>query len=485
MKNVLFAIAIVVSLSAICLAETAPIYPKKNADEKKTTVLEQIRQIPPLKHERGTRWPMIMWEAVSFEPQSAEVYKELLARGLTQHIQMDAKMIETAKALQGAGSPVIMMQGAGGPFGYDQAPGWEHQFDEGYKPWVPDSWWPSSRACPAIFEGWRVNADRLRDTLRKFRDAGVTVNAVWMDWEGEPMSSGHKGAWENALHCKRCRQTIPPAVLANDALWPPYCKRLAQEILGCYLSAPVREIFPACSTTNWVTVCSTPERLLRGWDDGVGSPATPIMFTATNPVAYGNDVFFRAVWKPEWKLDGEHVDQLYMHLLLGQVSGSEANAQKIAPQLRAIPWVARWCPDIGDEKIPMVSNERYRESLRHMWLRGCEGMQVFQPARPGYSHIVVTELQDAVAVYDEMLAYRELLDKGAVLNTDVPAVQDDGVIWSGLRLGDRAVVRTVKQGGGSAKITIEPFTGSKIELAATAQGETRVLVLENGKVRVE
>ena len=485
MGNISCAVAILLSLSAACLGQTAPIYPKKNADEKKTSVLEEIRKIPPLKNDRGNRRPMIMWEAVSFEPQAAEVYQALLARGLTQHVQMDAKMIETAKALQGAGAPVIMMQGAGGPFGYDHAPGWEHQFDEGYKPWVPDSWWPSSKACPAVFEGWRVNADGLRDTLRSYRDAGVTVNAVWMDWEGEPMSSAHQGAWENARHCTRCRQTLPSAVLADSSLWPGYCKRLAQEILGCYLAAPVREVFPACSITNWVTVCATPERPLRGWDDHAGSPATPTMFTATNPIAYGNDVFFRAAWKADWKLDGEHVDQLYMHLLLRQVSGNEANAEQLAPQLKAVPWVARWCPDIGDETIPMMSCERYREALRHIWLRGCEGMQVFQPARAGYAHIVATELQDAVAVYDEMLAYREFLDKGSVLNTDTPAVQDDGVIWSGLRMGGRAVVRTVKQGGGSARITIEPFPGKKIKLAATVQGETRVLILEKDKVRIE
>ncbi len=44
-------------------------------------------------------------------------------------------------------------------------------------------------------------------------------------------------------------------------------------------------------------------------------------------------------------------------------------------------------------------------------------------------------------------------------------------------------------GGAAARahlrLTIEPFAGQKIKLAATAQGETRVLVLESGKIRIE
>jgi len=479
MSRILIAAAMLCVWAASAAGEP-PIYPVKKTDEPKFSLLDEIMKIPPLKHDLGGRWPMIMWEGVSFEPQPAEVYQALLARGLTQHIRLDAKMIETAKCLQAAGSPVIMMQGAGGPFGYDQGPDWQHRFDAGYEPWKPDSWWPSGRACWAIFEGWQINADRLRDTLRQFKAAGVTVDAVWMDWEGEPSSSGSEGAWQNARHCSRCRQTLPPAVLADYPLWPGYCKRLSLELHGCYLVAPVREIFPACSVTNWMAVISTPERPVLGWRDTVVPPCMPCMFTATNPVAYGNDVFFKVAWKQSYKLDREHVDQFYMHLLLREISANQANAARYAPQVKAVPWVARFCPDAADPTIPMISRGRYRESLRHIWLRGCDAMQIFQPARPGYMDIVIGEVQDAVAVYDEMLAYREFLDKGEVLNTDTPAVQGDGVVWSGLRLGDRAIVRTFKQGGGSAKITIEPFPGKKIKLRATAEGEMHLLAAKDG-----
>ena len=483
MRGILIVSAMLFASSAT--AGEQPIYPVKRTGEGKVSLLDEVMKIPPLKHDRGARWPMIMWEALPFEPQPMEAYRALLARGLTQHVRLDAKMIETAKRLQEAGSPVIMMQGAAGPFGYDQAPDWQHHFDAGYEPWKPEGWWPSGKACPAVFQGWQINADRLRDVLRQFRDAGVTVDAVWMDWEGEPSSSRFEGAWENARHCSRCRQTLPAAVLADFSLWPAYCRRLSQELLGTYLAAPVREIFPACSITNWMAVISTPERPVLGWDDHVVPPCVPPMFTAMNPVAYGNDKFFEVAWKESYKLDREHVDQFYMHLLLREVSMNAANAMKYAPEVKAVPWVARFCPDVGDPKIPMISRERYREALRHIWLRGCDGMQIFQPARPGYNEIVIGEVQDAVAVYDEMLAYREFLDEGTILNTETPPVQDHGVVWSGLRLGDRAVVRTFKQGGGSAKVTIEPFPGKKAKLRATEAGETWQITARNSEIKIQ
>ena len=474
-------------LAALALLPAAacgepPLVPQKT-EGKRPPFLERLKaEVPPLKHPRGSRWPMILWECVSFDPQPPEVYKALLDRGLTQHIQMDAKMIPTAQAIQKAGCPVIMMQGSGGPWPYDQAPGWAHQFDEGYTPPTSKSWWPSWKACLAVFEGWRVNADRIRETLRKFRDAGVTVDAVWMDWEGEPSSTGQKEGWENARHCKRCRETLPPAVLRDASLWHGYCRRLHEDLLAAYLAAPARDVFPRCSVTNWMAVCSTPQRRVLAWENSRLPPAIPAMLTATNPVAYGNDVFWR-FWDKAWPVDQRHVDRFYMHLLLRQVSDDAANRLAHAPEKRAVPWVSRWCPDAGDTKLPMISRPAYREALRHIWLRGTEAMQVFNPSRAGFEDIVFAEVADAVAVYDEMLAYARFLDQGQILCCDVPGVQSEGVLWSGLKLGDEAVVRAINQGEGAAKTKIEAWPGAAVEIDAPPEGATYIIRREGTVAR--
>ena len=457
-------------------AET-PVYPEKGTVQGER-LEEFLRRVPELTHDLGDRWPMIMWEGISFEPQPAEVYKQLLARGLTQHVRMDPEMIPTAKTLQEAGSPVIMMQGKGGEWPYGLAgeeEAWTHRYEEGYEPESERR----GKACLPVLTGWRRAAEQVRDVLRQYKDAGVTVDAVWMDWEGEPLGSSR--GYENARHCTRCRRLLPSRVLESKEAYRAYCWRLYLELLGTYLSAPAREVFPGVSTTNWMVIYSAADRPARGaWWEGEVSPSVPSMFTATNPVAYGNTNYFNWEWQDSYPIDREHVDQFYGHILLRQVSDNAANRQKYAPQKDSFPWVIRWCPDAFDPAIPILSRPRYREMLRHIWLRGADGMQIFNASREGYDELVYNEVVDAVRIMDELLAYRELLDRGRVMNAEVPARQDPGVIWSGLRLEDRAVVRVFRPGGAPATVTFSPWEGTEVTIDDLAEQEGSFYLLTRG-----
>jgi hypothetical protein len=302
-----------------------------------------------------------------------------------------------------------------------------------------------------------------------------------MDWEGDPIGGAER--YEQALHCVRCRETLPPEALASAKNFSAYSWRRYMELSGAYLAAPVLEVFPQCSVTNWRVTISTQARPVRNWEDQPYTPVVPAFFTADNPVAYGNTVSW-SLWKPRFKLDREHVDQFYTYLLLNETSDDAANRLAWAPQRKAVPWVCRWCPDDPDPKIPIMSRERYREVLRHLWLRGIDGMQIFQPKRDGYEEIAIAEVQDAVAIYDEMLAYKDFIANGTPICLDLPKMQDNGVLWSGLRWGDKAVVRAFKQGGGKAALTIEPWPGKNITLAVPAEGRTWQLVLKNQRIQV-
>ena len=448
------------------------------------------KEIPPLKNKLGDRWPMIAWHSVGMEPLAREQIQMLLDRGLTQHLRMDKNMIEAAKALQEAGAPVIFVQGRVENWPYSLAADssrWQHQFDEGYHYEMAGKDWlePWHGACPMMIEGWEVMAGEVRDTLKAFRAAGVTVDAVWMDWEGDPYP--WKFLLKQLAHCKRCREQLPPEVIADELhAWAFYWRQY-QQLYGAYLAGPVREIFPECSVTNWHTVYSTQTTPLYYFaDNRVLPPVIPPLMTATNPVAYGNDQFWYAEWKEEYPLDRRHVDQFYMHNLLRQVSGDAANRQAYAPQVGSFPWVVRWCRlvDSGADEVPDMSREAYRECLRHLWMRGIDGMQVFAAYNKEYAEICLFELQDAVAVYDEILAYAEFLADGQAMNLEVPGPQDDGVLWSGLRLEDRAVLRLVSQGEGAAQLELEPWPGSRIELEAPTGGRTYLVRKVGEKVEV-
>ena len=431
---------------------------------------EVLRRIPPLKHPRGNRWPLIAWEGFSFQPQKPEYYHELLRRGLTQHIRLDAGMIDTALALQRAGSPVIAMEGGGGPFPASLAgePAvWAHQLDAGYKPadYV--------RPCPSLHAGWAKFADQLRGILARFREHGVRIDAVWADWEGDPLYGGDR--YQQARHCHRCRSILPAKVMESDEAFNQYTARKFYELFGSYYAAPILEYFPACSVTDWLAQPSTPEEPQIGWSGEPGHVFIPPLVTAYNPTAYGAASW---VWKSHptgAKRDQEHVDQVYTNLLLRHVSLAGSLAERWTPEKELIPWVARWVSEAPETSFPVMSRPRYREVLRHLWLRGVAGMQVFSPRMKDFEDMALPEIEDAAAVYDEMLGFREFLEHGTVLNHAIPAVQDEKVVWSGLRFGDRAVVRVFKQGGGKAQTQLSPWDGKRFDLEADPNGTTYIL----------
>jgi hypothetical protein len=447
-----------------------PVREEVKGDAPKFSWFEAVvERVPKLKNDRGSRWPLITWEGFSSEPQPASYYRQLLDRGLAQHVTLDPGRIETALAIQKASSPVIVMQGASGAFPASLAgepSNWAHQFDDGYRPK------DYTRPCPALHEGWAIFADRLRADLRQFRKRGVRIDAVWLDCENDPLYGDDRH--EQARHCKRCRELLPRKVMATARAFMDYTARTYYDLFGAYYAAPVLEVYPKCSVTNWLAQPSTPDEPQPGWAGNRGRVHLPPMVTAWNPTAYGAASW---VWKPRMKdkslrRDQEHVDQVYTNLLLRQVSLTGKLGERWAPEKESIPWVARWLSEPPETEYPVMSRPRYREALRHLWLRGVDGMQVFSPRMKGFEDSALPEVEDAVAAYDEMLAFRPFLDGGDVLNYDVPREQDDGVVWSGLRLGDKAVVRVFKQGGGKAVQTVRPWGDRDFALEATGEGVT-------------
>src|ERR1700722_869395 len=191
------------------------------AEEVPWTLPTLFKKVPPLKHDARGRWPMICIEPFRLSPEDqsftegkpfpAEMIRELVKRGLTQFIPPQEKYIPFAVALQREGARVIMMEGNAfnGPAG--EVPDGLHQLPADFK---RDPEQPAQQQrfpCPHLLEGWRKKADELRTTFRKFKAAGVNIDAVWLDWEVEPLPG--KAEWREAKACARCQKMIPPEIL--------------------------------------------------------------------------------------------------------------------------------------------------------------------------------------------------------------------------------------------------------------------------------
>ena len=368
------------------------------------------REIPPLKYDPGDQMPMIMWHGVGFQPLSVREIEVLRARGLCQHLQLVEAMIPAAKTLQQAGMPVILMEGRTDSWPYSLAKDWAHQFDLSFQPpWFGKedaSQWHG--ACPNRVEGWRVLAERTKQTLQKFRDAGVRVDAVLVDYEGDPYPWSH--LFDQLRHCKRCRRELPAEILYQKIAWRDYAWKQYVGLYDQHFAKPVREVFPESLVTNWHVVFSSQSDPIRYFANSVQLPVlAPTHFNATNPIAYASDTIWHELWKPADEPTQASVDEFYRDQIVHQVAADKRNRNSAnAGGVRSIPWVARVCKiaDKNQPAAPIMSRSSYRDALRELWELDVHMMQVFNPMHENYEELALMELQDAVLAYDEMLQQR-------------------------------------------------------------------------------
>lgn len=436
--------------------------------------------VPQLQHDRGKRWPLLIWDARSAEGFAERHARALLERGIVAPVRLDAAAIPVAQQMQKAGAPVILLDARSGSWPYDlvgDPTKWALSFPKDAQ--VPEAW--RHVPVPARLEGWQQLAQHLREVLGKFRAAGVRVDAVWFDYEQAPATV----PYEAAKASREAGKEIPAAALASPEAFDRYRRQLWTELLSSYVAAPVREIYPAASVTNWMAVLSSPAIPVIGWTNKPLPPTGLTLLSASNPVAYGVDAAYLALWDKDPPTERREIDRAYMHLLLRQLSADGANRQQLAPELDTFVWVARDHRTQPERGAPSMSRAAYREALRHLWLRGIEGMLVYNGPRPGQPALALAEVQDAATVYDELLKHRDFLEQGEVMSLETPPPRHDGGLWSGLRLGDHALVRAVSLGVADATVEITGWQRFSLPVTATPGGVTYVVRLNREAGRME
>lgn len=377
-----------------------------------------------------------------------EQIRWLLDRGIAPTIETTEDYVEAAKRIRDEGGPVIALESAGGLWPYESPGG-------------------DSRVDPVNFEPWRRAADALRERLRRFRDAGVALDAAWFDYENAPVNLQLADVDPDSAG-------LPATVRQGDGPFRVYRRQLWMSLLSTYVAAPLREVFPGVSVTNWVVSVSRPDFPLLDWYNRPHPRSDIGLFTATNPIAYGNDIAY-AYNRADSTRTQQAVDGVYTHILLRQVSADAYARSRDAPHLESVVWVSRYVRDIHDYESPIMSREAYRESLRHLWLRGTDAMMVFNPLYPGNEVTSLYEIEDAAAIYREMLAYADILSAGEVLNTTVPAPSATAVFWSGVRNADRAVIRLTNASHTTQSLNVSLWPGDTRVLEASPGGRTLLL----------
>jgi hypothetical protein len=125
-------------------------------------------------------------------------------------------------------------------------------------------------------------------------------------------------------------------------------------------------------------------------------------------------------------------------------------------------------PKEPDPEVKQFSEEKYRELLWHMLLRGVDGFFLWCPQKE-----LVQEIKPVLAVYGEALEYKEFLDQGKPVTFAVP--KTEGPVVSGLKLGQKVLVRRTDFGPVQEPVRLR-VEGLKIKIAPV-QGKCQILTM--------
>jgi hypothetical protein len=323
---------------------------------------------------------------------------------------------------------------------------------------------------------------QLEPFLKGYKDAGVPLDFWTADWEIDGAIEWNE-SWAHCKRCQQCRKNIPK--IDDFTEFQKALRRIRCDMQNEVFCKTIKNYFPNALIGNYGT---NPHDGFRYWydyfeKDVAGAPGKKEQnafyrqwaddfdatgYTCSMPVVYSwyriyNDFTFK---------DKEY-RWFYNMLLVATDAGKSTPSQ--TPIIPFVHWTTT-CPpepkDLPQDFVPM-SEERYRELLWHMLLRGhdtlcmwCGGNELAQETRPLH------------AVYAASLEYKEFLDRGEPVIFDMP--KKPGPVVSALRQDNRLLVRRTDFGepGKAAKGKVKVKVDGKTISVPEARGQCQIIPLE-------
>jgi len=450
------------------------------AQETKWDIESLARIVRPMRNPLGARLPLLLWnfplprdDSLAKLRDSGELRKALALmsqRGVLPTVEMGwewtpAGALAMGRTLQDAGAAVNIL--------IPQADMLEATVYKDCTVWGegPDATRRNEkRKWPCLpLANPRAGAEEVRKRLMPFKEAGIAAAGVWFDDECLPHP--WNGCYESQRDSALCKPHYPAGVLDNFGRFNEYVYALRSKLLAEVLADPVCGLFPKALAGNYGEFVSSKEIPFEGL-----RPPRALDKLVLMPAAYANTVDLpRHFKKDNEPVTQERADRFYFRSLLFTVS--TCNANKRTGQL-SMPYLSRYCPDNPDPRFLFgMTSPVFRELARHVWMRGADGVYVFNLGYPTKPQLVTPaasfeSIEDIRAALDEWLDQREFLEKGQPLNFAVPELSAEMTVWSGLRLGERCLIRVFTFAAQPAAVEIEAFPDQKAKLEAPPQGAT-------------
>jgi hypothetical protein len=347
-------------------------------------------------------------------------------------------------------------------------PFFDRSFGEQYPmgcPFAVDSRFPAIREQ---FEGF----------LRPYREAGLDLDFIYLDWEIDGPIEWN-GAWDASKRCRRCREGIPN--LADFRAFQKVLRTKRGEMQREVFADTVKAYFPRALIGNYAVYPHNGERYWYDYFEQL-PPGAPYRqegrakyrpwfpefgltgYTFAMPVVY--------TWYPTygWYEFPEPDYRWFYNMLLVATNACRSTPAE-TPIIAWLHWHTTSPPEKPDPAVQQMNESAYQELIWHMLLRGTDGLMNWCMPEE-----TVKELQLIQQVYAEALRYREFLDAGQPVGSEVPA--EPSPVVSGLKLGRRLLVRRTDFGPARAEVELALAGGRRVAVPA-APSRCQVLTLKH------
>lgn len=349
--------------------------------------------------------------------------------------------------------------------------------DADRRPFFDDSFDPNVKmGCPFALEfRYPVIKEQVEYFLRGYAARKLDIDFIFADWEIDGPIEWN-GAWECSKRCRRCRERIRP--IDDFRTFQRELRLIRSDMQRVVFAENVLRYFPKARVGNYGVY---PDDGYRYWYDYFEKPVAGAPFKADQKAQYRDwfPEFERTkytfampvvyTWYPifDWyTFDDADYRWFYNMLLTGSTVAPHRKGN--VPIITFVHWTTTAPPPKPDAHVKQFSPARYQDLLRHLLLRGHDGLFLWcQEAE------LPEEIRLVHEVYADSLSQRRFFESGKPVTFDVPT--KPGPIVSGVRLGDEVLVWRTEFGMDRAPITLK-VDGSRV-IVPSVDGHWQALKL--------
>ncbi len=336
--------------------------------------------------------------------------------------------------------------------------------------------------CPfALTHRYPAMKERVARFLREYARAGVEVDFIFADWEIDGPIEWNS-AWEHSKRCSRCREQVGD--MEDFRAFQRALRKVRSEMQRVVFGDMVRSFFPDALVGNYGVY---PHEGHRYWYDYFEKETEGAPYRLDQKAKYRE-------WYPEFSETGysfampviytwyrgydwydfESSDYRWFYNMLLVGSNAAKSTPETVPLIPFVHWHTTAPPENPSPQVQQFSKEKYRELLWHLLLRGHDTFFLWC-----LGNELAVEVEMLHEVYRDSLNYSEFLTNGEPVSFDVP--ESAGTVISGLRVGDRVLVRRTDFGSPALPSMLQ--INSQEQVLVPANSGLHVLRVQSEPIR--